>query len=174
MCRTVQETFTERAKMLKAWKDAEALLERKKDARARLEAAHRMDKLPAAEKEIHEVLFRCTRSHLLIMPTEHPFPSALEGDRTNHTFSIENKFSRTDLYRIFWVEFFLIFFSEIRNLDGGWISSSIFLKFVFRNSFLKPTFAGILSNMDSNIECLRKHSGGTSTGSMHCVGGGEG
>lgn len=50
-----QEAFNERVKCWKAWKDAEATLDKKREAKVRLELAHKMDKVPGAEREIKEV-----------------------------------------------------------------------------------------------------------------------
>lgn len=48
--------FGERVKTYKQWKDAEAMLNKKRDAKARLELAHKTDKLPQAEAECKEVM----------------------------------------------------------------------------------------------------------------------
>ena len=50
-----QEVFHERIKMYKAWKDEEVALTKKREAKVKLELAHKTDKLSAATHEITEV-----------------------------------------------------------------------------------------------------------------------
>ena len=50
-----QDAFNERVKCWKTWKDSEATLEKKREAKVRLELAHKMDKVAGAEREIKEV-----------------------------------------------------------------------------------------------------------------------
>lgn len=47
--------FAERVKIHKHWKDAEATLTKKREAKVKLELANKTDKLPAAEEECREV-----------------------------------------------------------------------------------------------------------------------
>lgn len=42
-------------KTYKAWKDAEAMLTKKREAKVKLELARKTDKVPQAEEEIKEV-----------------------------------------------------------------------------------------------------------------------
>jgi len=51
----LQEVFHERIKTYKAWKDEEVALTKKREAKAKLELAHRTDKLSAVTHEITEV-----------------------------------------------------------------------------------------------------------------------
>ena len=53
--------FHERVKCYKNWKDAEAMLVKKREAKAKLELAKKYDKVPLATSEITEV---CTTSIL--------------------------------------------------------------------------------------------------------------
>ncbi|XP_074650691.1 sorting nexin-2-like [Tubulanus polymorphus] len=50
----VKEAFNERVKCYKFWKDAEAMLTKKREAKVKLELAHKMDKIPMAAQEITE------------------------------------------------------------------------------------------------------------------------
>lgn len=52
-----QEVFHERVKCYRNWKDAEVMLARKRENKARLEMAHKTDKVPQAQQEITEVMF---------------------------------------------------------------------------------------------------------------------
>lgn len=52
-----QEVFHERVKCYRNWKDAEVMLARKRENKARLEMAHKTDKVPQAQQEITEVVF---------------------------------------------------------------------------------------------------------------------
>ena len=56
-----QDAFNERVKCWKTWKDAEVTLDKKREAKVRLELAHKMDKVPGAKREIKEV--RSSSSH---------------------------------------------------------------------------------------------------------------
>jgi sorting nexin-1/2 len=51
----LQEVFQERVKTYKTWKDAEAMLTKKREAKVKLELARKTDKVPQAEEEIKEV-----------------------------------------------------------------------------------------------------------------------
>lgn len=62
----MQEVFHERVKTYKTWKDDEATLAKKREAKARLELAHKTDKISAATHEISEVSLRVP-SILLVM-----------------------------------------------------------------------------------------------------------
>ncbi|CAH1796001.1 unnamed protein product [Owenia fusiformis] len=50
----VKEVFNERFKVYKTWKDAEVMLSRKREAKAKLELARKTDKVPMAAAEITE------------------------------------------------------------------------------------------------------------------------
>ena len=52
----VKEVFYQRIKTFGMWQKAEETLKSKKDAKAKLEAANKQDKLPAALAEIKEVM----------------------------------------------------------------------------------------------------------------------
>lgn len=47
--------FAERIKIHKSWKEAEAMLTKKREAKVKLELANKRDKLPQAQKECEEV-----------------------------------------------------------------------------------------------------------------------
>lgn len=47
--------FNERVKLWKSWKEAEATLTKKREAKAKLELARKSDKIPQAQQEITEV-----------------------------------------------------------------------------------------------------------------------
>ena len=51
----LQDVFHERVKIFKNWKEAEQNLAKKREAKAKLELARKMDKVPAATAEITEV-----------------------------------------------------------------------------------------------------------------------
>ena len=51
----LQEAFHERVKNYKVWKDAETTLTKKRENKAKLELAHKNDKIPQAAQEITEV-----------------------------------------------------------------------------------------------------------------------
>jgi len=53
-----QEVFHERVKAYKAWKDEEVALNKKREAKAKLELAHKSDKVSAITHEITEVSCR--------------------------------------------------------------------------------------------------------------------
>ena len=50
-----QDVFNERVKIFKNWKEAEATLAKKREAKAKLELARKMDKIAGASQEITEV-----------------------------------------------------------------------------------------------------------------------
>ncbi|KAF6025588.1 SNX2 [Bugula neritina] len=50
----VKEVFGERIKIYKSWKDAEAALTKKREAKVKLELAHKTDKLPQIQAECKE------------------------------------------------------------------------------------------------------------------------
>ncbi len=50
-----QEVFNERVKIFKLWKEAEAMLAKKREAKAKLELARKIDKIPGAAQEVTEV-----------------------------------------------------------------------------------------------------------------------
>lgn len=54
MIQSVKEVFHERVKCYRNWKDAEVMLARKRENKARLEMAHKTDKVPQAQQEITE------------------------------------------------------------------------------------------------------------------------
>ena len=54
-CAYLQEVLHERVKTYKNWKDAEAMLTKKRETKAKLELAHKTDKISQAEHEITEV-----------------------------------------------------------------------------------------------------------------------
>ena len=54
-CCLLQEVFHERIKMYKAWKDEEVALTKKREAKVKMELAHKTDKLSAVTHEITEV-----------------------------------------------------------------------------------------------------------------------
>jgi len=51
----LQEVLHERVKTYKNWKDAEATLTKKREAKAKLELAHKTDKISQANQEITDV-----------------------------------------------------------------------------------------------------------------------
>ena len=51
----LQEVFSERVKLFKNWKDAEAILVKKREAKAKLELQRKVDKIPTANYDITEV-----------------------------------------------------------------------------------------------------------------------
>lgn len=51
----LQEVLHERVKAYKNWKDAEATLTKKREAKAKLELAHKTDKISQAQQEITDV-----------------------------------------------------------------------------------------------------------------------
>ncbi|ELU01066.1 hypothetical protein CAPTEDRAFT_156986 [Capitella teleta] len=51
---SVKEVFHERVKIFKNWKEAEAMLAKKREVKAKFELARKMDKVPQAEQEIAE------------------------------------------------------------------------------------------------------------------------
>ncbi|XP_036363723.1 sorting nexin-2 isoform X3 [Octopus sinensis] len=54
LIQSVKDVFHERVKCYKNWKDAEVMLARKRENKARLEVAHKTDKLSQAQQEITE------------------------------------------------------------------------------------------------------------------------
>lgn len=50
-----KDVFHERVKLYKAWKDDEATLTKKREAKVRLELTHKTDKIGSANQEIAEV-----------------------------------------------------------------------------------------------------------------------
>ncbi|GAB1606160.1 sorting nexin-2-like isoform X1 [Argonauta hians] len=54
LLQSVKDVFHERVKCYKNWKDAEVMLARKRENKARLEMAHKTDKLSQAQQEITE------------------------------------------------------------------------------------------------------------------------
>ncbi|XP_067932075.1 sorting nexin-2-like isoform X2 [Watersipora subatra] len=50
----VKDVFAERIKMHKAWKEAEAMLTKKREAKVKLELANKREKIPQADKEVQE------------------------------------------------------------------------------------------------------------------------
>jgi len=48
----VKDAFNEREKCYRVWQDAEAMLTKKREAKVKLELAHKMDKVPMAATEI--------------------------------------------------------------------------------------------------------------------------
>ena len=67
----LQEVFHERVKCYRNWKDAEVMLARKRENKARLEMALKADKVPQAQTEITEVsphsLFFCFLNFLFLV-----------------------------------------------------------------------------------------------------------
>ena len=53
----IKEVFHQRVKMFSNWQRAEETLKSKKDTKAKLEAANKQDKIPAAAAEIRDVTF---------------------------------------------------------------------------------------------------------------------
>merc|ERR1711894_123999 len=51
----IKEVFQQRVKIFKIWKDAEANLTKKRETRAKLEVARKLDKIPAVSQEITEL-----------------------------------------------------------------------------------------------------------------------
>lgn len=51
----IKEVFQQRVKMWFAWQKAEETLKSKQDAKAKLEASNKQDKVPAAAAEVQEV-----------------------------------------------------------------------------------------------------------------------
>ena len=47
--------FHDRVKIYKNWKEAEAMLTKKRDMKAKLEIQHKTDKIPQTQQEIAEV-----------------------------------------------------------------------------------------------------------------------
>jgi len=64
-----QEVFHERVKTYKTWKDDEATLHKKREAKSRLELAHKMDKISAATHEISEVSIRYRLLYFILFNT---------------------------------------------------------------------------------------------------------
>ncbi|XP_013417433.1 sorting nexin-2 [Lingula anatina] len=50
----VKDVFNQRVKVYKAWKEAESMLNKKREAKVKLELAHKSDKIPQAQSEIEE------------------------------------------------------------------------------------------------------------------------
>lgn len=64
----LQDTLNERMKLYRLWKDAEATLAKKQEAKAKLEQQRKLDKVDLAEQEIQEVSFFIKTSIFLFQP----------------------------------------------------------------------------------------------------------